>query len=84
MRAGSFDSYYLVCDQSVASASLLEKANLNPKVADPFYEENTVADLLESGLLFPAVLKNNIVLLEVQPGGDMTELGQMMKVDITF
>ena len=81
---GSFDRHYVVFDQAVASASLVEGSNLNPKVTVPYYEETSVADLFGSGLPFPSVLGDNIVLLEVQPGGDMTELGQVMIVDVTF
>merc|ERR1712087_211274 len=81
---GSFDRYYVVFDQSIASAMLVEKANLNPKVTVAYYEETDIADLFGSGLPFPEFLEDNIILLEVQPGGNMTEVGQMMKVKFSF
>ena len=82
---GSFDRYYIVFDQTVASASLVEGANLNPKVTVPYYEDmSEILDLFGSGLPFPEVLDNKIIVLEVREGGDMSEVGQMMKVDFTF
>ena len=81
---GSFDRYYLVFDKPIESAMLVEKANLMPKVTVPYYEETDIADLFGSGLPFPPVLMNNMLYLEVRPGGDMSEIGQMMKVDFTF
>jgi len=81
---GSFDRYYLVTDQDIESATLVSGANLNPKVSVPFYEDKSdIVDLFMSGLPFPPVLRNNVILLEVQPGGDMTELGQVMEVQFT-
>ena len=82
---GSYDRYYLILEDSVASASIVEGANLNPKVSVPAYEDKSnIADLFQSGLPFPAVLENNVILLEVQPGGNMTEVGQMMIVEYTL
>jgi len=79
---GSFDRYYVIFDQDVVSASLVESASLNPKVSVPFYEEkNDILDLFGSGLPFPSVLDNKVILLEVQPGANMTELEQVMRVE---
>merc|ERR1712238_639838 len=81
---GSFDRYYVIFDQDVVSASLVESASLNPKVSVPYYEEkNDILDLFGSGLPFPSVLDSKVILLEVRPGGDMTELEQV-EPDVTI
>merc|ERR1712071_571423 len=82
---GSFDRYYVAFKDNVESASLVEKANLNPKVTVPYYEEMpNLPDVFGKGLTFPSVLDRNFIVMEVREGGDMTELNQVIKVDFTL
>ena len=85
LDAGSFDRYYLFFDETLASASLVEGSNLNPKVSVPYYEQmDEIVDLFDSGLEFPSLLNDKIMLMEVQPGANMTQIDQIIRVDITF
>jgi len=82
---GTFDRYYFVLPAKAISVQIEETDKIVAKVS--VLEPNTAVETVDAfgtGLVFPEKFGNNIILVEIVGGTDLSELGQQLIITYTM
>jgi len=77
---GDYDRYYIAMNEKIESAYLKGAGSIVTSVIVPHYEKRTLIDAFQTGLKFPEVLMENVIIVEVIAGTDLTKLEQIVEV----
>ena len=79
--AGEYDKYFFFFPETIESVEVVEAGSFKLRTYVPEYMEMSTVDLFGTGLEFPSVLGNNVVVIDLQVGTDLNTIGGTFSVE---